>query len=96
MRDKSKKKSGRDRLRPLIERVNRPKAEIAALRSYLRHRESLIQAGATHMNRIEKALLQMNLQLHLVISDLAGLTGMRILRDIVGGERDPPKAGAPP
>jgi transposase len=67
----------------------RPKAEIAALRSYLRHRETLIQAAATHMSRIEKALLQMNLQLHLVISDLAGLTGMRILRDIVGGERDP-------
>lgn len=40
------------------------------------------------MNRLEKALLQMNLQLHLVISDLAGLTGMRILRDIVRGERD--------
>jgi transposase len=67
----------------------RPRAEIAALRSYLRHRETLIQTAAIHMNRVEKALLQMNLQLHLVISDLTGQTGMRILRDIVSGERDP-------
>jgi transposase len=67
----------------------RPAAHIATLRSYLRHRESLVRNAVTVMNRIEKALLQMNLQLHLVISDLAGATGLRILRDIVDGQRDP-------
>jgi transposase len=67
----------------------RPAAQIATLRSYLRHRESLVRNAVMVMNRIEKALLQMNLQLHLVISDLAGATGLRILRDIVSGERDP-------
>jgi transposase len=67
----------------------RPAAHIATLRSYLRHRESLVRSAVTVMNRMEKALLQMNLQLHLVISDLAGATGLRILRDIVSGERDP-------
>jgi transposase len=69
----------------------RPKAEIVTMRSYLRHREILVQTAATCMNRVEKAMLQMNLQLHLVVSDLSGVTGLRILRDIVSGERDPHK-----
>jgi len=67
----------------------RPAAEVAALRSYLRHRETLVRAAATVASRMEKALLQMNLQLHLVISDLVGATGLRILRDIVNGRTDP-------
>ena len=67
----------------------RPTGEIASLRAYLRHREKLIQGAATHTQRIQKALVQMNLQLHNVISDLTGLTGMRILRDIVSGVTDP-------
>jgi transposase len=58
----------------------RPTAEITALRSYLRHRETLIQGTATTINRMQKALVQMNLQLHLVISDIGGSTGLRILR----------------
>lgn len=69
----------------------RPKAEIVTMRSYLRHRESLVGTAATCMNRVEKALLQMNLQLHLVLSDLTGETGLRVLRDIVSGEHDPRK-----
>jgi transposase len=67
----------------------RPAAEIAALRSYLRHRETLIQSAATTINRMQKALVQMNLQLHVVISDITGATGLRILRDIVNGQTDP-------
>jgi transposase len=67
----------------------RPEANIASLRTYMRHRETLIQSAVTTMNRIGKGLILMNFQLHLVISDLAGLTGMRILRDIVAGVRDP-------
>jgi hypothetical protein len=67
----------------------RPVAEIAALRSYLRHRETLIQSAATTINRMQKALTQMNLQLHVVISDITGATGLRILRDIVNGQTNP-------
>jgi len=67
----------------------RPVAEIATLRSYLRHRETLIQSAATTINRMQKALVQMNLQLHVVISDITGTTGLRILRDIVNGQTDP-------
>ncbi len=67
----------------------RPTAEIAALRSYLRHRETLIQGASTAINRMQKALVQMNLQLHVVIADITGATGQRILRDIVKGQTDP-------
>jgi len=67
----------------------RPAAEIASLRAYLRHREKLIQGASSHIQRMQKALIQMNLQLHNVISDITGVTGMRILRDIVAGVTDP-------
>jgi transposase len=67
----------------------RPAAEIAALRSYVRHRETLIETAATSLNRLQKALVQMNVQLHVVISDISGMTGQRILRDIVNGQTDP-------
>jgi transposase len=67
----------------------RPAPDIAALRCYLRHRETLIQSAGTCVQRMQKALVQMNLQLHLVISDISGVTGLRILRDIVAGRTDP-------
>ena len=70
----------------------RPDAEIATLRAYLRHREKLIQGAASHIRRMQKALIEMNLQLHNVISDITGVTGMRILRDIVAGVTDPDDA----
>jgi hypothetical protein len=67
----------------------RPTAAIAALRAYLRHRETLVQSAATHVQRMQKALVQMNLQLPVVISDISGVTGLRILRAIVAGQTDP-------
>jgi transposase len=67
----------------------RPADDIVALRAYLRHRASLIQSASTHVQRMQKALVQMNLQLALVVSDITGVTGLRILRDIVAGERNP-------
>ena len=67
----------------------RPDAEIATLRAYLRHRERLVQDAASRIQRMQKALVEMNLQLHNVISDITGVTGMRILRDIVAGVTDP-------
>src|SRR5438128_8959923 len=67
----------------------RPTAAIAALRAYLRHHETLVQSAATHVQRMQKALVQMNLQLPIVISDITGVTGLRIVRDIIAGQTDP-------
>lgn len=67
----------------------RPGAEIVALRAYLRHRERLLEYAASHVQHMQKALMQMNLQLHHVVSDITGVTGMKILRAIVAGERNP-------
>jgi transposase len=67
----------------------RPADAIVALRAYLRHRTTLIDTAATYVQRMQKALVQMNLQLPIVVSDITGVTGLRILRDIVAGQRDP-------
>ncbi len=68
-----------------------PEGEIAVLRSYLRQRENLIQSSTSHVQRMQKALTQMNLQLHKVISDITGVTGLNILRAIIGEIRNPQK-----
>lgn len=67
----------------------RPGRDIAALRSYLRLRERHIEYGAAHIQHMQKALTFMNLQLHHVVSDVTGMTGLKIIRAIVNGERDP-------
>jgi transposase len=67
----------------------RPDAEMTALRAYLRHRATLLQHRAPHVLHMQKALQQMNVQLPLVLSDIMGETGQKILRAIVAGERDP-------
>ena len=69
----------------------RPEDRICVLRSYIRQRDTLIKSAAAHLNRIQKVLEQMNIQLHKVITDIAGVTGMRILKAILDGERDPVK-----
>jgi transposase len=67
----------------------RPTAQIVALRGYMRHRERMLEYAAAHVQHMQKALMQMNLQLHHVVSDITGVTGMKILRAIIAGERDP-------
>ena len=67
----------------------RPQAEMASLRAYLRQRERLLDYAAAHIQHMQKALTQMNLQLHHVVSDITGVTGMTIIRAIAAGERDP-------
>jgi transposase len=66
----------------------RPAEHIASLRAYMRHRERLIEYAAAHIQHMQKALMQMNLQLHHVVSDITGATGMKIIRAIIRGERD--------
>lgn len=61
--------------------------EIAALRAYLRSRERHLDYVASHIQHMQKALTYMNLQLHHIISDITGATGMQIIRSIVAGER---------
>lgn len=69
----------------------RPMSEIVELRGYLRHRSRLIESAATEVQRMQKALMQMNVQLHHVVTDMTGKTGMTILRGIIAGERDAKK-----
>lgn len=67
----------------------RPAEEIAALRAYLRHRASLIEYRAAHIQHMQKALQQMNVLLTQVVKDITGVTGLAIIRAIVAGERNP-------
>ena len=67
----------------------RPGREIAALREYLRLRERHVQDAAAHIQHMQKALTYMNLQLHHVVSEIVGVTGLRMIRAILAGERDP-------
>ncbi|MFB2772021.1 IS110 family transposase [Pelatocladus sp. BLCC-F211] len=72
----------------------RPEDQICVLRSYIRQRDNLIKSTCVHVQRMQKALTEMNVQLHRVISDITGTTGMAIIREIVAGERDPKKLAA--
>ena len=67
----------------------RPPDEVCVLRSYLRQREMLTRAASMHIQHMQKALQQMNLLLHNVVSDITGVTGMKIIKAILAGERDP-------
>ena len=66
----------------------RPAGEVCAMRAVVRQRDTLIEAQAQQIQRMQKALTQMNVQLANVISDIAGKTGQDIVRAIVAGERD--------
>ncbi len=69
----------------------RPTQDVCAVRSLLRHRDSMVKMSATHIKHMHKALTQMNLQIHNVIRDITGLTGLAIVDAILAGERNPKK-----
>ena len=73
----------------LLESSFRPQADLIALRSLLRHRRSLIDHRSPHVLHMQKALLQMNIQLSQAVSDVTGVTGQAIIRAILSGVRDP-------
>lgn len=75
----------------LLENSFRPEADLVALRTLLRHRAQLLQHRSPHIQHMQKALLQMNIQLSQAISDVTGQTGQHIIRSIIAGERDPNK-----
>jgi transposase len=66
----------------------RPTPDLCAIRSLLRHRDSLVEMATSHVQHMQKALDQMNLQIHHVISDITGTTGLAIMDAILGGQRD--------
>lgn len=67
----------------------RPESLIVELRTYLRVRERLLDYAAVHIQHMQKALTFMNVQLNLVVADITGVTGMRIVRAIINGESNP-------
>lgn len=67
----------------------RPREGLVRLRAYLRHRERLVEYAASHIQHMQKALMQMNVQVHHAVADITGATGMRIIRAIVAGNHDP-------
>jgi transposase len=73
----------------LLSAAFRPDEPIRVLRSYQRHRQSLIEDASRYIQRMQKALEQMNVKLPEVISDITGQTGMSILKAILAGQRDP-------
>ncbi len=75
----------------LLTSAFRPDEQINVLRSYHRQRTMLVNHAATHIQHMQKALEQMNLKLTNVISDITGTTGMKIIRSILAGERNPKK-----
>lgn len=72
----------------------RPESEICVIRSLSRHRASLVENAALHVQHMHKALTQMNLQIHHVLSDITGQSGMAIVEAIVAAEHDPPRLAA--
>lgn len=73
----------------LLTAAFRPTDAVCVLRSYWRHRKNLVELISMQIQWMHKSLEQMNLQLHKVLSDVTGVTGMKILRAIVAGQRDP-------
>ena len=73
----------------LFQGAFRPDADVRAVRTLMRHRSDLVEMASQHVQHLQKALTQMNVQFQHVISDITGLTGLAILDAIIGGERNP-------
>lgn len=75
----------------LLNNSFQPSTEIRIARTYWRQRGDHVRGASTCVQRMQKVLTQMNVQLANVISDLSGQTGQAIVRAILAGERDPKK-----
>jgi transposase len=73
----------------LLEGSFRPQSDLVALRTLLRHRAQLVEHRSPHILHMQKALLQMNVQLSQAVTDITGVTGQLIIRAILSGVRDP-------
>lgn len=68
-----------------------PPTDIRRLRDYLRVRADLVSLAGQHVQHMQKAMDRLNVKIHVVISDITGFSGMRIIKAILAGERDPEK-----
>lgn len=75
----------------LLRNSFRPSQEVRTMRTYWRQRNDLVRAAGSHIQRMQKVLTQMNVQLANVLSDISGVTGQAIINAILAGERDPHK-----
>jgi len=73
----------------LLEGAFRPSPEAGILRSYMRRRDALVKMSTRHILHMQKALDQMNVLVHRAVSDITGKTGLKIIKSILDGERDP-------
>jgi len=73
----------------LLSGAFRPEDQEIVLRSYMRQRAMLVRSAAQHIQHMQKALVQMNVLVHHAVEDITGVTGMRIIRAIIGGEHNP-------
>ena len=78
----------------LLRNSFRPSQEIRTMRTYWRQRNDLVRSAGRHIQRMQKALTQMNIQLANVLSDLSGMSGQAIIRAVLEGERDPHELAA--
>src|SRR5215475_1218303 len=78
----------------LLRNSFRPPQEIRTLRTYWRQRQDLVRSSGRHIQRMQKVMTQMNIQLANVISDISGMTGQTIIKAILAGERDPHELAA--
>ena len=78
----------------LLRNSFRPSWEIRVLRTYWRQRQDLVRSAGRHIQRIQKVLTQMNIQLANVLSDISGTTGQVIIKAILSGERNPHELAA--
>src|SRR5438876_2360352 len=78
----------------LLRNSFRPSQEIRTMRTYWRQRNDLVRSAGRHIQRMQKALTQMNIQLANVLSEVSGVTGQAIIQAILAGERDPRKLAA--
>jgi transposase len=73
----------------LLPPVFQPDEATQTLRDYVRQRANLVRLSGQHIQRMQKALELMNLKLTRVLGDITGVTGLKILRAILAGQRDP-------
>src|SRR4029079_15177598 len=73
----------------LLKASFRPEQAVCEIRSLMRHRDNLVQLACVHVQHMQKSLDQMNLQIHHVISDITGVTGLAIVDAIVAGKTNP-------
>jgi hypothetical protein len=78
----------------LLRNSFRPSQEIRTMRTFWRQRNDLVQSAGRHIQRMQKALTQMNIQLANVLSDVSGVTGQAIIKAILAGERNAHKLAA--